>query len=165
MKNIWLPRLFIFQVFIMTFVSVFFLQTLSAATFEFSSPSSKLVLGDYNAGASQVQGYFKNTAWSKLIGFDQQSIVRGNSQANTFSNAWTFSIGTGTVAAGSTVSTGSITRDLTVTTSDMSRVVRTTSNAMASMGGLTRLVRVNSNWINTQFVALGDSKLGQHVRT
>ncbi len=174
---------------LIVFTPFFIRQGLNAATFEFSSPSSKLVLGDYNGGGTQAQGYFKNTAMSKLIGFDQQSIVRGNSQANTFSNAWTFSVGTGMVAGGATVSTKNITRDLVVTNSEMSRVVRTTSNwvnaksaaLLATSNTVNNLfpivrgssqwiannnvsIRGTSNWVAKQAADFGASTLGRQLR-
>ena len=188
MKNFSLQIRVIYLILIV-FKPFFIRQGLNAATFEFSSPSSKLVLGDYNGGGTQAQGYFKNTAMSKLIGFDQQSIVRGNSQANTFSNAWTFSVGTGMVAGGATVSTKNITRDLVVTNSEMSRVVRTTSNwvnaksaaLLATSNTVNNLfpivrgssqwiannnvsIRGTSNWVAKQAADFGASTLGRQLR-
>lgn len=97
---------------------------LNAATFEFSSPSSKLVLGDCNGGSTPVQSYFKNYSGSTLIGWDQQSIVRGHPQANTFTNSWTCSV------VGGTVSAAQVTYDLVVSASNMTPLVRATSNAL-----------------------------------
>ncbi len=168
MKITWLRKNRLLAIVVMSLM----LTGRCSATFDFASPSSKLVLGDFNGGVTAVAGYFKTNAMSGIIGWDQQSIIRGTSQANTISNAWTVTLGVGTIG-----STGGsrFSRDLIVTTSDAAvggggtsvllrttsnavnssgTLVRTTSNAMNSTGGLPNTLRTTSNFVNAQWSTL-----------
>lgn len=80
----------------------------SRATFEFSSPSSKLVLGDYAGGhrCEPYDSYFKATSANAchnapdryIVGWDQESIVAGFEKYNVKSYSWTTSLGGGLIA-------------------------------------------------------------------